>query len=68
MPTVAVHTHVFARLVRSVVLANGMPTARQAYVPQPIVDKSAAELRAYIDGADPTTKRPFVQELIEQPT
>ena len=65
MPTVAVHTHVFARLVRSVVLANGMPTARQAYVPQPIVDKSAAELRAYIDGADPTTKRPFVQELIE---
>jgi hypothetical protein len=65
VPTVAVHTHVFARLVRSVTLANGMPTARQAYVPQPIVDKSARELRAYIDGLDPITKRPFAQEIIE---
>jgi hypothetical protein len=42
-----------------------MPSARQAYVPQPIVDKSAQELRAYIDGADPITKRPFAREIIE---
>jgi len=60
-----VHTHVFARLVRSVTLANGMPTARQAFVPQPIVDRSPQQLRAYIEGADPITKRPFVQEVIE---
>jgi hypothetical protein len=65
VPTVAVHTHVFARLVRSVALANGMPTTRQAFVPQPIVDRSAAHLRAYIEGADPISKRPFMQEVIE---
>lgn len=65
IPTVAVHTHVFARLVKSVVQANGMPTARQAYVPQPIVGRSPAELRAYIEGADPISKRPFVQEMLE---
>jgi hypothetical protein len=65
VPTVAVHTHPFARLVRSVVRANGMPTARQAFVPQPVVDKSPEQLRAYIEGVDPVSKRPFVQELID---
>lgn len=63
--TVAVHTHVFARLARATALANGMPTTRQAFVPQPVVDKSASELRAYIEGADPVAKRPFVQVLLE---
>jgi hypothetical protein len=42
-----------------------MPTARQAFVPQPIVDRSPAQLRAYIEGDDPVSQRPFVQELIE---
>ncbi len=65
VPTVAVHTHVFARLAKSVALANGMPTTRQAFVPQPVVDKTPSELRAYIEGADPVSKRPFMQELIE---
>jgi hypothetical protein len=65
VPTVAVHTHVFARLVRSTALANGMPTTRQAFVPQPIVDRSAAQLRAYIEGTDPISKLPFMQEVIE---
>jgi hypothetical protein len=51
--------------VRSVALANGMPTARQAFVPQPIVDRSPKQLRAYIEGTDPISKRPFMQELIE---
>lgn len=65
VPTVAVHTHVFERLVKSAARANGMPTTRQAFVPQPIVGKSAAELRAYIEGDDPVNKRPFMQEIIE---
>ena len=37
----------------------------RAYVPQPVVGKSAAELRAYIDGEDPVSGRPFAQELID---
>jgi hypothetical protein len=65
VPTVAVHTHAFARLARSVARANGMPTTRQAFVPQPIVGRSAPELRAYVEGADPISKLPFAQELIE---
>ena len=65
VPTIAVHTQVFARLAKSVALANGMPRMRQAFVPQPVVDRSAADLRGYIEGIDPISKRPFVQEVIE---
>ncbi len=42
VPTVAVHTHAFARLARSVARANGMPTTRQAFVPQPVVGREPA--------------------------
>ncbi len=65
VPTIAVHTHSFARLARSVARANGMPTTRQAFVPQPVVGRSAGDLRAYIEGADPVSKLPFAQEIID---
>src|SRR5450755_2334622 len=65
VPSVAVHTDVFARLARSVARMNGMPRTRQAFVPQPVVDKTPQQLRGYIEGLDPTTKRPFMQEVIE---
>lgn len=65
VPTVAIHTHVFARLARNAARVNGTPTLRQAFVPQPVVGQSAAQLRAYIEGIDPVNQRPFVQELIE---
>jgi hypothetical protein len=65
VPTVAVHTHVFHRLAKSVARANGMPTTRQAFVPQPVVGRSPEELRAYVEGEDPVSGRVFMQELIE---
>jgi hypothetical protein len=45
-----------------------MPTARQAFVPRPVVGRSPAQLRAYIEGPDAISKRPFMQELIESLT
>jgi hypothetical protein len=65
VPTVAIHTDKFDRVVRSVARVNGMPGARCAFVPQPVMGKSAAELRAYVDGLDPLTGRPVMQEVIE---
>ena len=65
VPSVAVHTDVFARLARATAQANGMPRTRQAFVPQPVVDLSRSELRAYIEGRDPTSGRPFMQEVVE---
>ena len=65
VPTIAVHTQAFARLVRSVTKVSGMPTARQAFVPHPVVGVSPSVLRGYIEGEDPIQKRPFVQVMIE---
>ncbi len=65
VPTVAVHTDKFDRVVRSVADVNGMPELRQVFVPQPIMGRTAAQLRAYVDGADPITGRPVMQEVVE---
>jgi hypothetical protein len=65
VPSVAVHTDVFAGVARETAKANGMPRTRQAFVPQPVVDLSRPELRAYIEGKDPISGRPFMREVIE---
>src|SRR5882672_5554881 len=65
VPTVAMHTDKFDRGVRSVAAVNGMSELRQVFVPQPVMGKSPAELRAYVDGRDPLTGRPVMQEVIE---
>ncbi|MGZ5804673.1 MAG: UGSC family (seleno)protein, partial [Xanthobacteraceae bacterium] len=65
VPTIAVHTNVFARLAKATAIANGMPRTRQAFVPQPLVGQTPDQLRGYIEGVDPTTKRPFMVEVIE---
>ncbi len=65
VPTVALHTEKFDRVVRSTVAVAGLPDAPRAFVPQPVMGKSAAELRAYVDGNDPLTGRPVMQEVIE---
>jgi hypothetical protein len=65
VPTVAFHTQPFERVVRSVTQLNGMPRMRQVFVPQPVMGKTPQQLRAYIDGTDPVTGRPVMQEVIE---
>src|SRR5918999_5859659 len=65
VPTVAFHTYVFEKVVRSVTRVNGMPRMRFAFVPQPVMGKAPAELRAYVDGTDPISGRPVMQEVIE---
>src|SRR6266540_385175 len=64
VPTIAVHTDIFERATRSVARVNGTPRMRQTYVPQPIMGKTPEQLRAYIDGPDMVTGRPFMQEVI----
>ena len=59
------HTHVFKRLCDATALSMGMPRLRQTYVPQPVVDRTAADLRAYIEGQDPISRRPFMQGVLE---
>jgi hypothetical protein len=65
VPTVALHTEKFDKVVRSVTRMAGLPEAPRAFVPQPVMGKSAAELRAYVNGKDPVTGRPVMQEVVE---
>lgn len=65
VPTVALHTQVFDKVVESVNRVHGMPQAPRAFVPQPVMGKTAAQLRAYVDGKDPLSGRPVMQEVIE---
>lgn len=65
VPTVALHTDMFDRVVRSVTQMAGLPDARRVFVPQPVMGKSADELKAYVYGEDPVTGRPVMQEIVE---
>ena len=66
VPSVAVHTHVFARLAQ-------VGRARQRHAAHAPGLRAAAgrrslaaeQLRGYIEGTDPVSRRPFMQEVIE---
>lgn len=65
IPTVALHTATFDKVVRSVTRMAGLPDAPTVFVPQPVMGKSATELRSYVEGDDPVTGRPVMREIIE---
>ena len=58
-------TDVFATAVKAVAHTHGMPHLRYVFVPQPVMGKSPQALRAYIDGVDPVTGVPVMQEVID---
>jgi hypothetical protein len=64
VPTVALHTEKFGRVVASVTKMAGLPDAPRAFVPMPVMGKTADELRAYVNGKDPITGRPVMQEVV----
>src|SRR5262249_12368214 len=65
VPTVALHTDMFDRVVRSVTKMAGLPDARRVFVPQPVMGKGAEELKADVYGNDPVTGRPVMQGIVE---
>ena len=64
VPTVALHTDKFDKVVQSVTRMAGLPDAPRAFVPQPVMGKTAVELKAYVYGNDPITGRPVMQEVV----
>ena len=45
-------------------LQQGIPYLRHAFVPQPVMGRTPDQLRAYVDGPDDITGRPFMSEVI----
>lgn len=65
VPTVAIHTEKFDRVVRSVTRIAGLADAPTVFVPQPVMGKSAAQLRAYVEGDDPISGVAVMREVID---
>jgi hypothetical protein len=65
IPTVAVHVHVFERIVAAVARSNGMPNARQAFVPAPMFNQPPSVLRGYIEGEDAVHGGPFMERVFD---
>ena len=64
MPTCAVVTAKFANYVSRDSDSHGMPL-RYAYPPYPVGWVSKEVLRGYVDGNDPVTGRPLMQEMVD---
>ncbi len=65
VPTVALHTDKFVKVVQSVGRMGGLQQLPQVFVPQPVMGKTEAELRAYVEGLDPHTGRSVMQEVVD---
>ena len=65
IPTASVQVAPFEKLVKAVAYAKGMPNQRFVFVPMPVMGKSDAELRAYVEENDPVTGAPVMQEVVE---
>lgn len=65
VPTVAIHTDKFVKVVQSVTRMGGLAQAPVVYVPQPVMGKTEAELRAYVEGNDTHTGAPVMKEIID---
>jgi hypothetical protein len=42
----------------------GLPDAPRVFVPMPVMGKTTEELRAYVNGKDPITGKPVMQEVV----
>ncbi len=65
IPTASIQTDAFETAVKQSAFANGLPDQRFVFVPQPVMGKPPAELRAYVDGDDPVTGRAVMVEVVE---
>lgn len=65
IPAIAVHNGAFQKLTQQTARTGGMPYLRQAYTPSPVVNLTAPELRAYIEGPDPVRGRPLMDVIVE---
>lgn len=65
VPTAVIHTDKFDKVVRSVAKMGGLAQQPLVFVPQPVMGKTPAELRAYVEGVDPISGKPVMKEIIE---
>jgi hypothetical protein len=64
IPTAPLVTSAFPDLVRAVSYKAGMPKLRFTFVPHPVSGKNTAQLRQYVEGADPVSGQAVVEGIV----
>jgi hypothetical protein len=64
IPAVGVVINVLQDLARAKALEEGMPALRLVFTPTPVAGKTTAEIAQYVEGKDPITRQPLMQEII----
>ena len=65
VPTASIHTEVFLPLVKTYSRMVGKSELRFAFVPQPVSRESSEKCREYIEGNDPVTGKPVIDEIVD---
>jgi hypothetical protein len=63
IPTVPMITARFKELVTTISYKKGIPNMRIAYTPHPITDRHRDLCDKYVQGTDPNTSRPLLEEI-----
>jgi len=65
IPAVPIVTERFHELVTAMAFKKGIPNLRMVYTPHPVTDKSFETASGYIEGRDPVSGRPILEEIVE---
>jgi hypothetical protein len=64
VPTAPVVTQRFEELAKTIAFKKGMPNQRITFVPHPVAGRAPELCRQYMEGNDPVTGAPIVEELL----
>jgi len=64
VPVAPIVTGRFQDVAEATAASKGMPRERFTYIHHPVSNKPAAECRRYIEGNDPLTGKPVIDEIV----
>jgi hypothetical protein len=65
LPTAPVVTQAFPGLIKNFAYKKGMPELRFTFVPHPFANRPIEVHRQYLEGNDPISGKPVIEEIIE---
>ena len=64
LPAAPIVTTRFLEVAKTITFKKGMPNQRIAYVPHPVSGRPPEVVRKYLEGNDPITGKPILEELV----
>ncbi len=64
LPTAPIVTQRFLEVAKTITFKRGMPNQRIVYTPHPVSGQPAELVRKYLEGNDPVTRKPILQEIV----